>query len=219
MAIFENIKISYFPAKLASRVHLDVSTLEYLEFKELLEQLEKVEGPAALLKCVQVEGKSEDNETLLTSAGEFKSALLAQLAGNCTHVFPFVATCGRSLEKFCENIDDPLHLYWLDKLKEYALEVAFEKAKNEAVKQCSGENVTSLVPLDDDVWALEGLKEVFEVFASAEIEQVGVTLSEGLYMQPGKTRAGMFFSAEKDVDLCVLCNLKKCGKCPVNDKK
>ena len=219
MAIIENIKIPYFPERLANRVHLDTLSPEYLEFKELLAQLENIEGPAALLECAEVKGISKDNEVLLTSVSEFKSALLIQLAGKCRHVFPFIATCGKGLEKLGESIGDPLHLYWLDKLKEYALETAFEVARNKVAKQCPGKVITSLVPLDDDVWALEGLKEVFGAFVAVGIKRIGVTLSDHLYMQPGKSRAGIFFPAEKEVDLCDLCSLKKCGKCPVNDKK
>jgi hypothetical protein len=216
MLILENIKIEFDPARLAADMHLDINMAEFLEFKELIEQVESIAAPRVLLSELAVIGA--DDSRLISSAGEFNCSLLAQLAGECKFIFPFIATCGKEMENLGSDISDPLQLYWLDFLKEYALETAFQKAKAETSKKCHGQIITSLIPIDDELWPLSGLREIFGVFAASDIEYLGVKLTEYLCMKPTKSRAGVFFSSHEKVDLCSLCSVKKCKTCPLGEK-
>ncbi len=213
MSILENIKIEFDPARLATDMHLDINMPEFLEFKELIEQAKSIAAPRVLISELAVIGA--DDSRLISSAGEFNCSLLAQLAGKCKFIFPFIATCGKEMENIGSDISDPLQLYWVDFLKEYALETAFQKAKAETSKKCHGQIITSLIPIDDELWPLSGLREIFGVFTASDIERLGVELTEYLYIKPTKSRAGVFFPTDKELDLCSLCNLKKCKSCPV----
>ena len=119
------------------------------------------------------------------------------------------------MDGFGTDTSDPLQLYWIDFLKEFAMEQAFKKIKSEVQQMCPDEKVTSLIPSDDLVWKLEGLKEIFNIFSLESRNELGLGLSEYFHMQPIKTRAGVFFSSHKEVDICELCNIKKCKSCPI----
>jgi hypothetical protein len=211
MTLLENINTKFDPKRLAENIHLDISMPEFLEFKELIEKVKPIVNPKALLLKLAVIDK--DDSRLSCLVGSFNCSLLAQLAGDCEFISPFIATCGQEIEHFGSDISDPLQLYWLDFLKEHALETAFQKAKAEMAKQCHGQNITSLIPMDDELWPLSGLREIFGSFESSSIETIGVELTEYLYMKPTKSRAGIFYPADKELDLCSLCNLKKCKNC------
>jgi hypothetical protein len=213
MRIFNDIKIKFDVAQLASCLCLTSDMPEYLEFEEMLEAIKPYAVPAALLSEAAVIDKTPDK--IISSLGEFNSPLLVQLADKSGNLFPFIVTCGKAMDDFGTDISDPLHLYWIDFLKGYALEQAFKKIKSEVARKFPKKKITSLVPLDEDVWKLDGLKEVFNAFPDEAVKKIGVELTEYLFMKPGKTRAGVFFPSHKEVDLCSLCNVKKCKTCPV----
>jgi hypothetical protein len=213
MELLFNIDIKFNPEQIASDICFDSTRPEFEEFKELIQAVEPVIASKAIISQLDVIGQSE--HALISSAGKFSSILLAELAVNAEVVFPFIVTCGKEIEDFSAEVSDPLHFYWLEKLKDHALEQAFENIKSEIRTKCNGQTITSLVPLDDEIWPLTGLKEIFAVFKPEDIKRMGVELTETLYMTPTKTRAGIFFPAEKEVDLCHICNLKKCKHCPV----
>lgn len=211
--VFKKVKLDFSAKRLAPKFFLKVDAPEFSEFETLLDELLQHTNPVAIIQTASIV-KREGN-TLVTSAGNFHSALLVDLTNDCKEVFPFIATCGCELEEFTLNITDPLHLYWADKFKELVLEKIFYVAKAYAENLCPDKLVTSLVPLDNDVWSLDGLNEVFASFNSDELNETGVSLSKDFYMEPCKSRAGLFFPAPKEVDLCDTCNVKKCKDCPV----
>ncbi len=216
MLIFNDIKVEFDLAQLASCLCLTSDIPEYSEFAELLEAIKPHALPAALLAEAVVVDRTPDR--IVSSLGEFNCTLLARLAGESEKIFPFIATCGKSMDKFGADISDPLQRYWVDFLKEYTMEQAFKKIKSEVAQRCPNEKITSLIPTDTSVWKIEGLKEVFNAFPTEAIKQVGVELTEHFFMIPGKTRAGVFFSSNKEVDICSLCNVKKCKTCPLEGK-
>ncbi|MCK4983302.1 MAG: hypothetical protein KAS17_10290 [Victivallaceae bacterium] len=217
MRIFDNIKIEFDFFQLASCLCLTSDMPEYLEFELLLEAIKPHAAPAALLSEAAVIDKTPDK--IISSLGEFNCPLLVQLADKSGNIFPFIVTCGKAMENFGADISDPLQLYWVDFLKEYALEQAFKKIKSEVAQKCPNEKITSLIPTDNTVWKIEGLKEIFNVFPAESIKQIGVELTKYLFMKPVKTRAGVFFSSHKEVDLCSLCSVRKCKTCPLGEEK
>ncbi|MFA6717157.1 MAG: hypothetical protein WCS27_17395 [Victivallaceae bacterium] len=217
MQIFTDIKVKFDLEELASALCLNPDMPEYSELAELVKALEPHAKPAALLAEAAVIGKTP--ERILSSKGEFNSPLLAQLAADAEKLFPFIVTCGGAMENFAAGTDDPLRLYWIDFLKEYALGQAFEQIKAGLAENFPGRKVISLVPIDNSIWKIEGLREIFTVFPREAIEKIGVELTEYFYMKPAKTRAGVFFPAFKELDICSLCKVKKCNACPVNRNK
>ncbi len=217
MLIFDNIKVEFDVAQLTSRMCLTSDMPEYLEFEKLLAAIKPHAVPVALLDEALILGKTSGK--IVSSLGEFDCPLLLELAGESKSLFPFIVTCGKSMDDFGTDISDPLHLYWVDFLKEYALEEAFEKIKSEVAQKCPNQRITSLVPLNEEVWKLDGLKEVFNVFPDEAVKRIGVELTESLFMKPNKSRAGVFFPADKDVDFCTLCSIKKCKTCPVRRRR
>jgi hypothetical protein len=213
MLLCDNIKIEFDAYKIAAQMRLDTDRPEFYEFLALSEQVKSIVRPKALVQDAKV--ISANHDRLSYSSGNFNCGLLAQLAGKCKSVFPFITTCGKEIEKLGVEFSDPLHLYWLDRLKEYALEKAFKRAKTEVEKKCDNQKITSIIPMDDEIWPVSGLEEIFAAFTPEDIEKTGVELTEYFYMIPAKTRAGIFFPADKEVDLCSLCNLRKCKTCQV----
>lgn len=216
MLIFNDIKVEFDFAQLASCLCLTSDMPEYLEFELLLEAIKPHVAPAALLSEAAVIDKTPDK--IISSLGEFNCSLLAELVGKSEKLFPFIVTCGKSIGEFGTDISDPLQLYWIDFLKEYAMEQAFGEIKSEVARQCPDNKISSLIPTDDTVWKIEGLREIFNVFPSESVEQIAVELTEYLHMIPTKTRAGVFFPSHKEVDICSLCSIKKCKTCPLKEE-
>jgi len=216
MLILNDIKIKLDLAQLASYMYLTPEMPEYAEFAELLESIRPYAKPVALLDEASILEKTPDK--IISSLGEFNCSLLAQLVENSEKIFPFIVSCGTVMDAFGIDISDPLQLYWIDFLKEFAMEQAFKKIKSEVQQICPNEKITSLIPSDDLVWNLEGLKDIFNVFPLGSRNELGLGLTEYLHMQPIKTRAGVFFASHKEVDICELCNIKKCNSCPIKEK-
>ena len=213
MQIFDEIKIEFDPAELASRILLSSDMPEYLEFKNLLEAITPHVKPTALLGETAVLART--SRGVSSSCGDFNCPLLSELCIGSEKLFPFIVSCGKSLDEFTGDISDPLQLYWLDFLKEHVMEAAFRKIKAEIKPKHPDREITSLIPMDDDIWTLNGLKEVFRAFPAEAVEQIGVELTEYMFMKPNKTRAGVFFETDRELDLCALCKVKKCNGCPV----
>jgi hypothetical protein len=218
MQIFDDIKVEFDFEKLAASFCLSPDMPEYAEFADLLNAVKPHAAPAALLTEAEICDKTP--ERLISSKGEFNSSLLADLTAETEKLFPFIVTCGRTMEDFSADIEDPLQFYWLDSLKEYALEQAFGQVKTGLGEQFPDKKIISMIPTDNSVWKIEELKEIFDVFPPESREKIGVELTEYFYMKPGKTRAGVFFPAASELDICSLCTLKKCNTCPlsVNNK-
>jgi len=216
MRIFNDIKVEFDFAQLASCLCVTSDMPEYLEFELLLEAIKPHATPAVLLSEAAVIDKTPDK--IISSLGEFNCSLLAELAGKSERLFPFIVSCGKSMDEFGTDIFDPLQRYWIDFLKEYAMEQAFKKIKFEVAEKCPDKKITSLIPTDDTVWKIEGLKEIFNAFPARAVKQTGVELTKYLHMIPTKTRAGVFFPSHKEVDLCSLCSMKKCKTCPLEER-
>jgi hypothetical protein len=216
MRIFNDIKVEFDSVQLASCMCLTSDMPEYLEFELLLEAITPHTMPVALLDEAAIINKTSDK--IISSLGEFNCSLLSELTGKSDKLFPFIVTCGKSMESFGTDISDPLQLYWVDFLKEYAMEQAFNKIKSEVVKKCPNDKITSLIPSDDMVWKIEGLNEIFNAFSAESVEQAGVELTKYLHMIPVKTRAGVFFPSHREVNICSLCSVKKCKTCPLEEK-
>ncbi|MDD5697639.1 MAG: hypothetical protein PHH77_03390 [Victivallaceae bacterium] len=210
---FNQVKVEFNPAELAVKLHLNPEMPEYFEFSDLLEAIAPQARPGALLAETAVIGKTPRG--VISSRGEFSCTLLAELTDASGMVFPFIATCGKPLDSFAAGISDPLQQYWVDCLKEWALEIAVKQVRAAVMSRCPGRKISSLVPIDDGIWKLDGLKEIFGVFPADALGRLGVELTEYLFMKPNKSRAGIFFPAENEVDRCSLCKLKKCSNCPV----
>lgn len=217
MQIFKDMKVKFDIAKLAAPLCLTSEMPEYAEFAELVHAVKPHARPAALLTEAAIIDRTP--ERLVSAKGEFNSALLAELAADAGKLFPFIVTCGRSMENFAATAGDPLHLYWLDFLKEYAMEQAFGKLQAGLAEQFPGRKIISMIPTDNSVWKIEELKEIFAVFPPESREEIGVELTEYFYLKPGKTRAGVFFPAAAELDVCSLCTVKKCKTCPLSRNK
>lgn len=177
------------------------------EFLAFLAEAQEVACPKVIYKVAFIEEKGTSHVDL--DGIRFESRILRVNLDGIHRAFPYVVTCGMELEVWQETIDDFLHKFWVDAIKEAALEsafTAFEQHLNENYQPgpLSGMNPGSL-----EDWPLNQQTQLFELIGDVE-KQVGVRLTESCLMLPNKTVSGILFPTEVGFASCQLCPREIC---------
>ena len=182
------------------------------ELAELLDEAEKLADPVILFGVCSA--KSDNGQTVWVNGVEVNSALAAEKLSGRNRCFPYVATCGKSLEEWSKQYaDDLLTEYWADEIKKYyvgSMRLAFYNYLKELF-HITG-HLTSLNPGSITAWPLSGQAELFAVLGGKAFveETIGVTYTESYLMLPSKSVSGIAFESEVFYENCQFCPLKNC---------
>ncbi|MCP3967687.1 MAG: hypothetical protein GY750_20620 [Lentisphaerae bacterium] len=180
---------------------------EYREFEELLLQAGEIAMPKAVIVKLPIL-QINDGEVKVPGA-TFTSTKLVELMSKGSELCVFVATCGTELEQLLVEENDPLRIYWIEHLKEKALQQVFELAKMYSKEKMNISKITSMVPIDSASWQLADLQVLFNLIPDNILQDIDVSLSEHFSMYPNKSRAGVFFYSTEVIDLCKNCSFKE----------
>lgn len=194
-------------AALAKSLMLEPGGGEEAEFRELFDGAIKAARPFALYRELELEAVAPEGASFGGKA--FKSYLLGQRLAQAGKAYPYIATCGRELDALPADRQDPLVEFWLESLKEAALDCAFAALEKEVLSRAGQPCVNWLEPADASSWSLTELAGIFELFPG----QDAVTLSEYMAMEPNKSRAGILHGSPGKLSNCEICPMKKrCAK-------
>lgn len=128
-------------------------------------------------------------------------------------IFPYVATCGPGLEDMLNSGVDMLEIFWIDALKQMAMDRAFDALRGEVKSKYAIEHLYSLNPGSDtcrEGWDIQNLSKIFKLMPNAE-SLANVQLTDSLLMLPNKTVAGFLFKSHKDFVTCLDCDNINCS--------
>lgn len=197
-----NVEVDFAFAEMAKRLHLEAGSAEEAEFAELFALAERTAKPKALFAQSSIESVSSDGARI--GGQSFKGRMLAERLAPGQKAFPYIISCGRELDALPVDKSDPLVEFWLESLKEAALDCAF-KALEEKLLPLSGMPFLNwMEPTDSEAWEIHGLAGIFKLFPGVD----AVTLNEYMYMEPNKSRAGIFHGSTVKRSNCELCSMR-----------
>lgn len=164
--------------------------------------------PKALLSELPVRTIDENHTRIGEERFESRClvANLADLATTCV----FVATCGTELEEIAAE-GDGLRSYWVDLIKELALESVIAEMNDLVSGWFGSEGVAMMNPgsADADVWPIEEQRPLFRLLGDTR-SAVGVTLTASLLMIPNKSVSGVLFPSRSGWVSCETCTRRGC---------
>jgi hypothetical protein len=179
------------------------------EFAALVKEAGRVARPKALYRESFVDERCAEGVTIDGVA--FTSRTLRMNLDKVHRVFPYVATCGRELDRIPLEPGDCLAQFWLDVIKAAVLGIARDYLSEHLTRRYALGKTASMNPGSGDatVWPIEQQALLFELFDSAQ-EQIGVELTDTFLMIPSKTVSGVRFATESDFRACQLCHREVC---------
>jgi len=179
------------------------------EIEALLDRAVPLVKPKAVYREIGV-GRKETGRVLIDDQVFTDEALVSRLK-DIPVVFPYIVTCGHELEGLAEE-GDMLIGFWLDALKQMAMDRAFNYYRNYIKKKYNISKLYSLHPGSStcgEGWDIKDQKKLFSFFPFVE-EKIGVRLTGSMLMYPNKTVSGIMFESDKDFVSCLECDNIHC---------
>ncbi len=115
---------------LTKRLRIKEGSRHIPEFTEIFEAARTIARPKAMYKLAFIDEKTDDSVTIDargSHGGVVLSSRVLRVNLEAAHrLFAYVATCGSELHEWGDSLDDMLHQYWVDAIKEMALVAAIQ---------------------------------------------------------------------------------------------
>ncbi len=191
------------------RLHLDRYGGDVDEVREFFDRAAPVARPKAVYDVAYVNGRDADRVTI----GEviFQSDVLARNLADIGKVYPYVATCGVELNEVETSPGDPLEEFWLDTLKEQALQEATRELRSRVLDAAGAPKMSTMNPGSADayVWPIQQQRQLFTLLGNVE-EAIGVRLTPSYLMVPNKSVSGLYFATGVSFINCQMCTREDC---------
>ena len=194
---------------LLARLRIDKESEDAKDIQNLIESAAPLAKPKAIYEASYIQYKGYD--TVNVGRVTFTSRVLRINLDKVERVFPYIATCGRELEKIVTATDDFMRRFWLDTVKEMALEASREYLSSYLKRKYALGQMSSMSPGagSQDLWPIEQQKQLFSIFGNVE-DLIGVKLTNSFLMIPNKSVSGIYFPTEIRFESCQLCPRKEC---------
>ncbi|MDL2229282.1 hypothetical protein LJC14_03425 [Treponema sp. OttesenSCG-928-L16] len=143
----------------------------------------------------------------------FSAEILHHVLNDSETVYPFVATSGNELEDMDLSPYDELAHFWRDLIKNAAVVQAEKYLHRYVSGGAGGRSLSAIHPGAGNgvYWPLDQIHTLFSFFPDI-MAQTGVEMTEGCFMRPNKTVAGILFASEISYTSCSFCLDKQCGE-------
>jgi len=207
--VLDEIPFALDIADLQGRLHLASNSESAGEFRELAEEAQHLARPKAVFIECYVEHRGADSVTLGTVT--LTSPALRANLDQVERVFPYVATCGREIDRLVVPTGDFLRQYWLDAIKAALLECSRSYLRTYLEVTYALGKTSSMYPGSGDamVWPIEQQRLLFSLLGDVEA-LVGVALTGSFLMIPVKSVSGILFPTETNFQSCQLCHRENC---------
>jgi len=211
--VLADIPLRFDEERFRAQVHLDRFPQTQSAAEALLAQAVPLARPKALYKACYI--AERDAEGLRLQGVDFRSRVLAKNLEPLDRVFPYVATCGTELEALQRSCADLLAQYWLDALKEMALDRARQGLRAHLAQRFGLDpaRLSSMNPGSGnrDLWPISQQAPLFRLLGDVE-QAIGVRLTDSFLMTPNKTVSGILFPTELPFESCQLCTRPDCPR-------
>ncbi len=177
------------------------------DLHRLAEEAQSLAWPKALYKVAYIDSKDEDH--IIVDGVTFKSRVLRVNLDQVHRIFPYVVTCGMEMEEWSRAIDDMLHNFWADTIKEMALRQARTVLLDHLQATYRLGKTSSMNPGSLTDWPIQQQRPLFQLLGNVQ-EAIGVTLTDSMLMIPNKTVSGIRFPTETNFESCQLCPRETC---------
>ena len=209
MEILDHIPFELDFAEFAARQRVAEGSPHENELRALVDEVVSRVNPKAVYEVSYIQDRSDD--TVSFGGATFKSRVLRINLDSVERVFPHIATCGTELEEIELDPGDFLTVFWLDALKEAALNCAIRYLNDYLNRKYVLGNTSLMSPGagDVDIWPIEQQKPFFSIFGDVE-SLIGVSLTDSFLMIPNKSVSGIRFPTEIDFRSCQVCQREDC---------
>jgi hypothetical protein len=176
--------------------------------------IERLGGAAAALGkpralCRAVSLRKETKRTVVVDGVTLTSRVLRVNLEPVDTVFPFVATCGRELDRWVTAKAKSVEQRVADVISEMALYSALGALKERLREEYHLPTISRMSPGSLEDWPLQEQRLLFRLFDDPE-RAVGVRLTKDLMMLPRKSLSGILFASEELFESCLLCPREEC---------
>jgi len=193
--------------QLLKRLHVEKDSPYGEDIKGLASDAQAVGSPKALYKVAFIESRGDDS--VVIDDVVFTSRVLRVNLDSAHRVFAYVATCGVELDDWSNSIDDLLHRYWADTIKEMALRSAMRALDEHLVARYHPGRTATMSPGSLADWPLQEQRALFTLLGNPR-EAIGVQLTDSFLMIPTKSVSGVRFPTEESFESCQLCPRERC---------
>ncbi len=194
--------------RLMKILHIEPDGADADALAQLVAEAQEIARPKACYKAAYIESRGDDS--VVIDGVRFDSRVLSVNLEGAYRVFPYVATCGTELEAWSYAIDDVLHQYWTDAIKQMALTSVTQVLHKHLVDTYRLGRTAVMSPGSLNDWPIREQRPLFELIGDVE-EEIGVRLSDSFLMSPIKSVSGIRFPTEESFASCQLCPR---GNCP-----
>jgi hypothetical protein len=209
MELIRNIPFELEVPALLEKVRIDPESDDARDIEDLAQSARAVADPKAVYEASGVEPGKGD--TVHMNGVTFESRVLRALTVKAGQAFPFIITCGNELDGIVLPPDDFLKHFWLDSIKQLALQAAVNHFTRHIQEKYGFDQVSSMSPGSGsgDLWPIEQQATLFSIFKDTGA-LMGVRLTDSFLMIPNKTVSGVLFPTETRFENCQLCTREKC---------
>jgi hypothetical protein len=204
--ILTDIPVALDVQALSDRLHLRPGSGTFDELAALVAEAESLARPKAMCRLVYVTAR--DGDSVALDGIPFTSRVLTVNLNSAHRAFAFVATCGVELHAWSESLEDVLHQYWAEAIKEAALRRAM-RALGDAIERFDPGKLVTMNPGSLMDWPLRQQRPLFELMGDP-LAAIGVELTESCLMVPNKSVSGLRFPTEVSFESCQLCPRRDC---------
>jgi hypothetical protein len=214
---------------LAKRLRIKEGSREVAELQAILDEAKTIARPKVLYRLAYIDAKGEDTVVVDANSpppsgegpGErgaepptlggitLTSRVLRINLESAHRLFAYVATCGMELQTWGDSLDDMLHRYWVDAIKEMALGAALQALAHHLSTCYDLGRTATMSPGSLADWPLREQRPLFKILGDPEAA-IGVQLTDSFLMIPNKTTSGIRFPTEERFESCQLCPREAC---------
>ncbi len=205
--VLDNIHVQLSLEDLFKRLHVREGSSQASELRELVHEAESIAAPKAVCGVAYIDERGSDYVVL--DGIRFSSRVLAVNLAETHRAFPYIATCGTELEAWGKGLDDMLHRFWSDAIREAAMRNAMDAIVDYLRETYNPGETSRMNPGSLADWPLEEQLPLFQLLGDTETT-VGVHLTDTMLMVPTKTVSGIRFGAAGSFESCMLCPRPSC---------
>jgi hypothetical protein len=194
-------------APLKKRLRIREGSPSEAELAALLPTAAEIAKPKALYRLVYIDKKMPDQVTI--DGVTLHSRVLRVNLEAAHRAIVYVATCGTELHEWGESLDDMVHRYWADIIKEMALRDAMQALNQHLATFYELGKTAVMSPGSLADWPIREQRPLFKILGDPTTA-IGVTLTDSFLMIPNKSVSGIRFPTEASFESCQLCPREGC---------
>lgn len=207
--VIDNIEFQLELDPLLTKLHIPKGSSYANELARIFVDAQVIANPKVVYRVVFIDLKGDDY--VVVDGIMLDSRVLRINLEQANRIFPYVATCGTELEDWSRSFDNILTNYWVDTIKEMALQTAIQALDKHLQDQFRPGRISIMNPGSLEDWPLQEQRKLFALLGNLT-DVIGVQLTESLVMTPIKSISGIRFPTEVNFESCQLCPRINCNE-------